>query len=189
VKSLPHKSEVLNARLADRFGVTYHVSPVLMYVRGLMSKYPSGAECPTGWLLDVGNVRGARIVNRVGKVDSLSVPPDESEFSNEKLIAALCQLGLREELQSLRVAAQLISAGRVDRARLRNLIVRERLQPVLGALACQALIVEPDHPEWSWIRNCCPAHASHSPLLHWSRLAEPVPDKRHVASGKWRLVA
>lgn len=187
---LPHlHKEVSSARLADRFGMTYHISPVLMRVKGLMEKYPSGAMCPTGWLMDVGNARGARIVNRVGHVDSQFVPPDEVELSNDELIAALCQLGLREELQSLRVAAQFISAGRLNREQLRKLIVRERLQPVLGALAYQALIVEPDHPEWLWIRDCCATHTRHIPLLHWSRLAEPIPNDRHCASGKWRLVA
>ena len=188
MKELPHKDVPLS-RLADRFGMSYHVSPVLMYVKGLMAKYPSGASCPTGWLIDVGNARGARIVNRVGDCDDQFIPPDESEFSNDELIAALCQLGLREELQSLRIAAQFISAGRLERDRLRMLIDRERLQPVLGTLADQALIVEPRHPEWLWIQECCGRRAKHTPLLHWSRLAEPIPNDRHVASGKWRLVA
>lgn len=182
-------NEVSGLRLADRFGMTYHIAPVLMHVTGLMVKYPSGALCPTGWLMDVGNARGARIVNRVGDGDEQFIAPDESEFSNDELIAALCQLGLREELQSLRIAAQFISAGRLQRDRLRILIERERLQPVLGALAYQALIVEPCHPEWLWIQDCCAGRASYTPLLHWSRLAEPIPNDRHVASGKWRLVA
>lgn len=177
------------APLAKRLGQTYHVSPLLMRVRRLMKEYPSGADCPTGWLLDVGNARGARIVNRVGKLDASFVPPSLDELSNEELIAALCQMQLPEQLQALRVAAQLISAGGLDRNRLKELMVRERLQYVLGSLAREARHVEPDHPEWLWISEVCGGQPPKVTLLHWTRLAMPIPGHRHVASGKWKLVA
>ncbi len=153
-----------------------------------MQEYPSGADCPTGWLLDVGNARGAGIVNRVGRVDDSFVPPSLDELSNEELIAALCQMQLPEQLQALRVAAQLISAGGLDGNGLEELMVRERLHDVLGSLAREACRVEPEHPEWSWILQRCDGKGSGATLLHWTRLAEPIPDHRHVASGKWRLV-
>lgn len=51
-------------RLADRVGMTYHRSPLLMRVRRLMAHYRTGASEPMGWLLDVANARGWRVVTR-----------------------------------------------------------------------------------------------------------------------------
>lgn len=68
--------------------------------------------------------------------------------------------------------------------------VRERAEPILAELARQALSVEPRHKTWLGIRDLFRGEASlREPLLHWTRLAEPImmPGKPNAAG--WRLVA
>lgn len=175
-------------RFADRLGVTYHRSPLLMKVRLLMDRYPTGASCPLGWLLDVANARGFRVISRVDAPTDLQELP-LPVLSNEEVVAGICLLEQPDEVQALRAAAQIISAGGMDRVLLSRLIVSERLQCVLRALAYAALQVDQNHADWKWIVDECGLDGERVPLLHWTRLAEPIPDDRHVASGKWRLVA
>jgi len=181
-------SQGVAGRLADRLGMTYHRSALLMRIRRLMVDYPTGATDSLGWLLDVANGRGLCIVSRSAAGNAANIP-GEAILSNEELAAALCLLEHPNEVQPLRVTAQLISAAGVDRAQLERLIVCERIQPVLSSLAQQALKVDPEHSEWKWVAEVCGAPQRDTPLLHWTRLAEPVPGVLPVASGKWRLVA
>lgn len=179
---------VVSGRLANRLGLTYHRSPLLMRVRRLMKDFPTGTDEPLGWLLDVANGRGLRIVSRSGFAGTAVIPCEEL-FSCEELAVALCLLEHPDELQPLRVTAQMISAAELKRPRLERLIVCERVQPVLADMAHQALKVAPDHSEWKWVAQVCGPPQQGTPLLHWTRLAEPVPGSLPVASGSWRLVA
>jgi hypothetical protein len=176
-------------RLADRLGTTWHISPLAMKVRRLKEKYPSGAIKDEDWLIDLANARGAMVISRVGVSEDLFRAPPENEFSTEELIVAICLSGYEDRLQSLRLAAQLISRDRFDRARLGRLIRQERVEAVLGALAREALHVDPTHDGWRFVHRLCDSKATRTTLLHWTRLAQPIPDDRRVASGVWRLVA
>lgn len=181
-------TEAVSGHLANRLGLTYHRSPLLMRVRRLLQGFPTGADEPLGWLLDVANGRGLRIVSRSG-FDGTAEIPGAEVFPDEELAVALCLLEHPDELQPLRVTAQMISAARLNRARLERLIICERVQPVLADMARQALKVAPDHADWNWILQVCGPPPQSRPLLHWTRLAEPVPGTLPVASGRWRLVA
>ena len=90
----------------------------------------------------------------------------------------------------IRLAAQLISRGDFDPAALRRLAARERVEPILAALASLALKVEPDHPHWLAVAAMFPQDPSlREPLLHWSRLAQPVLKDGRCNAAAWRLVA
>lgn len=178
-----------NRRLADRLGVTWHVSPLWMRVKQLMQKYPTGAVNADDWLIDITNLRGANIVNRPGVNLIESACPSEDQFPLEEVIVGLCLLGNEDRLQSLRLAAQLISRGGYDVDALVRLVRRERVEPIIGSLALGALRADAHHRNWTLLANAFGEKAARAPLLHWTRLAEPIPDHRHVASGKWRLVA
>ena len=111
-------------------------------------------------------------------------------MSNEELVVALCQLNSLDRPQILRLAAQMISRGGLNLELLRKAALRERAEPVLAELARQALKVQPDHRSWSAIRDLFPDQpALREPLLHWTRLAEPIMKKGKPNAAGWRLVA
>ncbi len=66
----------------------------------------------------------------------------------------------------------------------------ERTEPVLLELSKQALKVDPEHPSWVRIHRAF-RHAGplREPLLHWTRLAEPVMRHGRVNAERWELVS
>ena len=116
-------------------------------------------------------------------------PPGE-QLSNAELIAALCQLQGLDQPQILRLAAQLISRGSFDAAELLRLAERERVEPILRELARLALHVEPTHAHWRVVAEMFPRGAPlREPLLHWTRLAQPVLQDGRCNAASWELVA
>jgi hypothetical protein len=177
--------------LAQRLGLTVHVSAFRMRVKRLSQLYPSAtASSLEDWLLDVANCRGARIVIREPARPLGFQPPPRSEFRDEELVIAICMLQGVDQPQLLRLAAQLISRNVLELPVLIRLAIRERVGPVLKALAQAALKVEPTHAAW----RCLARTFEHSPVphdvvMHWSRMAQPVMAKGRVNAASWRLVA
>jgi hypothetical protein len=176
--------------LGQRIGKTVHVSPLRFKVRRLMQAYPSStATCVEHWLIDTANHRGARIVRRPDPPRRFD-PPDAAIFPNAELIVSLCQLQCLDQPQILRLAAQIISRQDFDATSLRRVAVRERVEPILAELGRMALHVDPDHPAWRRIvATFQTARATREPLLHWSRLAQPVMRNGRCNAESWRLVA
>ena len=159
--------------LAQRLGQTVHVSLLRRKVLGLQKLYPGlNPPCLEDWLLDLANHRGARSVSR--SVDSLNAKweaPSEEELSNTELVVAICQPQNRDRPQWFRVAAELISAGRVDVGELLFLVRKERCERILAELSKQALIAETENPIWSEIQDAfCDVAPLSDALIHWSRL-------------------
>jgi hypothetical protein len=177
--------------LADRLGKTVHVSPLRFRLLRLTAAYPSpGAACLEDWLVDVANARGARVVTRPHPPSACFVPPSETALSNEELVVAICQLQCLDRPQMLRLAAQLVSRDAVDIRRLVNLALRERVGVVLAELARQALRIDPVHAGWSSILETFRRERPPSePLLHWTRLAEPIMRDGRCHAAGWKLVA
>ena len=177
--------------LAERLGMTRHVSPLRRRVERLALQWPApDARCVEDWLVEVANARGARIVVRPGGPAPGFRPPDPGVLSNEELVVALCQPNCLDRPQILRLAAQLISRGAIYPAALRLTAARERAEPVLAELARQALKVDPQHAIWREIaRNCRSSRPLREPILHWTRLAEPVMKNGRCNAASWRLVA
>ncbi|MBI5527729.1 MAG: hypothetical protein HY897_15470 [Deltaproteobacteria bacterium] len=177
--------------LAERLGTTVHESPLRWKLRSLLDEFPSEtAGCLEDWLIDAANVRGAHVVVRpVPPPEGFSGPP-ETRLGNEELVVAICQPHCLDRPQMLRLAGQLISRGAVEPGRLALTARRERTGGVLAALAETALRVEPDHPTWRALRE---AFAGEPPLkdvlLHWTRLAEPVPSAGAPNARFWKLAA
>ena len=176
-------------RLAERLGTTWHVSPLKMKLARLMPAHPTGAATLDDWLIDQANIRGARVLTRPDADLCDSEPPGEDALSSEELIVGICLACNEDRLQTLRLAAQLISRGDCDMPKLVRLIRMERVEPVIGSLATAVLRIQPQHACWSELARVFGNQSARVPLLHWTRLAEPVPNSRHVASGAWRLVA
>jgi hypothetical protein len=169
-------------------GLTVHVSPQDFRLRKLRDQSGAGALTLDQWLVDVANQRGARVVERHPGAAEAFAPVSPEDLSNEEFVVALCQPGRADEPQMLRPAAQLISRGAVDPKQLVFLARRERAEPILKALALQALRVDPTHPVWSLLAT---AFASiplpRAPVLHWTRLAIPV---NGIRTGRdWELVS
>lgn len=177
--------------LAERLGRSFHISPLRIRVQRLSEQYPSsGCECLEDWLLDVANSRGARIVVRNPPPPPFNTPPPEAELSNAELITTICQLQGRDRPQLLRVAAQLISRGAVDLPALERLALRERTAPILATLAREALKADSSHPGWNELaRRFASVPPLREPLLHWTRLAEPVMAGGRCNAASWRLVS
>lgn len=180
-----------SSTLARRLGVTTHVSPLRFRLERLRREHPSpGAPCLEDWLLDVANARGARFVTRRPPAAPDFIPPPPEAFSNEELVVAICQPHNLDRPQMLRAAAQLISMQAVDARALLAAARRERVEPVLAELARQALRVAPEHSLWRALAAGL-AHipAPRDPILHWTRLAVPMPDARGCNAKAWILIA
>lgn len=140
------------------------------------------------WLVDVANARGAKVVTGPGGGETIS-PPDEANLSNEELVVGILLPQNLDRPQMLRLAAQLISREAVEFATLRRLAVEERIERVLAALARQALLVAPEHALWGKLAGTFgDAKPLRSPLLHHTRMAEPVPVDGRVNAARWSLV-
>jgi len=145
------------------------------------------AQVLEDWLIDAANARGARIVTRSN--DSISLP-DEFGLSNEELVVGILLPQNLDRPQMLRLAAQLISREAVEFRELRLLAVQERIERILAELARQALRVAPDHALWRKIDTVFGSQKPlGSPLLHYTRMAEPVPVGGRVNAQRWSLVA
>lgn len=170
--------------------MTTHVSALRLKLQRLQKRYPSGsARCLEDWLLDVANARGAQVVVRAQEPDPNFRPPPLEELSNEELVVAICQPQALDRPQMLRLAAQLVSREAVAASRLCLMAERERAELVLGELAWQALRVDSQHKLWRILAERFPRRDLRSPILHWTRLAEPVMEKGQSRPRGWRLAA
>jgi hypothetical protein len=141
------------------------------------------------WLIDVANQRGARSVRRPAPPSNFTAPGD-AVLSGAELIVALCQLQCLDQPHILRVAAQLISRGAFDATQLRRIAVMERVEPILQGLSRLALHVDPASQYWRTVGGMfAPTGSLREPLLHWSRLAQPVMQNGHCNAASWELLA
>lgn len=178
-------------RLADRLGVNYHVSPLRHRLEKLSRRYSlPDKTCIEDWLIAVAHHRGFRIIRKPAGFECLVEAPEIRDFSNEELVVAFCQSECIDEPQILRLPAQIISRKGLNIEELMLVARRERACRVLAELARQAVKVEPNHEHWAlihkYLNNEKPLS---SPLLHWSRLAEPVMNNGRYNADKWVLVA
>lgn len=179
-----------NNTLAKRMGWTVHVSPLRMKLCRLWKRDQWDAKVLEDWLVDIANARGARLVTRNPETHRATRAVSESELSNAELAVGLLLTQNLDRPQILRLAAQLISADAVSFDELKLLAVQERVERVLAELARQALRVEPKHSLWSKIAEAFQTcEVPRQPLLHYTRLAEPVPVNGRVNAQCWRLVA
>lgn len=190
----PGYDEVMGteAVLAQRLGVTSHVSLLRMKLRRLMDRYPvEDAETLEDWLLDLANARGVTVVCRsLSKLEKAAQPlPGMEEVSNAELVTGICQFQGLDRPQWLRAAAQLLTRKAVDLAELKLLARRERIERVLAELARQALMVDSGHKVWREIAETFQGEAPlRDSLVHWSRLAEPVMEPGRPNAAGWKLV-
>ena len=180
-----------SSSLAERLGVSTPITPLHFEIQHWMERYPSpGALRVEDWLLDVANVRGADYVVRVPPRDPAFQGPSREEFSDEDLVAAICRPSNLDRPPMIRAAAQLISKGRMDVDRLWLALRREKTERVISEIARQAVRIAPLHPLWSrLLEQSQHARPTRSPILHWTRLAVPVPDAHGVNAASWRLIA
>ncbi len=140
------------------------------------------------WLAGVAHHRGLRVVSPPEEILRAVRDPGTDIFPDEELVAALCLLQTRDRPQILRLAAQRISRGGLDLKQLRRLARRERIESILRELCALALRVEPEHPEWKRLQSLLPdTPPLRSPLVHWSRLAEPVMRYPRLGATGWKL--
>ncbi len=179
---------VLSARrLGERLGMAIHQSPLRFKILRLMARTGFGGSAED-WLVAVANERGWRVV--FPAVPIPIHPPTPEEFSDEELAAGLCLLQSLDRPPLLRLAAQGISRGRLNMPRLLRLAEMERLTPILRAIGEQALRVEPRHPVWLAVMTALPSGpALREPLVHWTRLAEPIMLPGRPNPTGWKLVA
>jgi hypothetical protein len=116
-------------------------------------------------------------------------PPGRDKLTDEELVIGLLLLQNINSPQVIRLAAQLISRGELNRRELARLAVLERVGFVLGSLAQEALRADPEHALWSWLRKVFQNETGPAaPLLHYTRLAEPVMQGGRYNAEKWQLV-
>jgi hypothetical protein len=174
--------------LGERLGLAFHESPLRFKIRRLMGVPVVPGRTEEDWLVSVANQRGLRVV--FPATPWVVRVPAPQDFSDEELVAALCLLQSRDRPQILRLAAQRISRGALDLARLVRLAVMEHSAPVLRELCIQALRVEPAHPYWRALSSSLPpTRPLREPLLHWTRLAEPIMQAGQPNAHGWKLVA
>lgn len=183
-------SDELNASLAKRLGTSSHVSPLRMKVERLRNQLPvMHSSTLEDWLVDLANTRGARIVTRPGDPYHQFEGPSVEAISNEELVVSICQLQCLDRPQMLRLAAQMVSAQSVEVGSLLRIAVRERVERVLAELSRNALRIDPHHTTWKAIYAAI-GHLPpfRFPLLHWTRMAHPVPTNGICTGRHWTLV-
>lgn len=171
-------------------GMTVHVSCLDRKLNRLSREYPSPtAEKVEDWLVDVANARGANIVRRDTPPGTSFAPPPKVIFSDEELIVSICMLQRLDRPQSLRLAAQMISRGKITLNLLSRLAAMERTGVVLGEMARQALKVDPKHSIWRKLHEKFSTERElRSPVIHWQRLAWPIMSEKGYNAKSWRLV-
>jgi hypothetical protein len=177
--------------LGDRLGIIRHISPLRMKVRRLMGVYPSPGDdpAPEDWLMDVAIRRGLnQFVRDSANGRSFHAPPLDA-FPMHELVVALCYTGGLDRPQLIRMAGLLVSRYEFDMPALIRLVELERAEMIMAELAQAALRCDPVHRRWQilWERFSGFAGTS-SPVIHWSRLAEPITGKFHRIEG-WRLAS
>lgn len=177
--------------LAQRLGKSVHISGLDYKLERLRTQFPStDADFIEDWLVDVANARNLRVVERPRQAGWSFPAPSLADLSNEELAVAICHLGRLDRPQMLRLAAQSISRQILEFRSLRLLAERERVEPVFGELARQALRADPHHDLWQKIATAFPIQSPlRGPILHWTRLAEPVMAHGRFNAESWRLVA
>ena len=177
--------------LARRLGLTEHLSPLRFKLARLWRAWPcEGCSCIEDWLVAIANARGARVVVLPHADSACMTLPGTEILSTEELVVALCQPNGLDRPQVLRLAAQFVSRGSLRLAPLRLIAVRERAGVVLAELSRQALRVEPLHAVWLSVQAAFADQPPlREPLLHWTRLAEPVMVRGRCNAERWELVA
>ena len=177
--------------LAERLGKTYHVSPLRFKLQRLAQSYPiSRASGLEEWMVAVANHRGYRVVVRNTQDLTVTPLPEETVLTNEELAVGFCQLQCQDVPQILRLAAQMISRGRLDLQKFFLIGKRERVEPVVAELARLALKVDPEHPIWTRIHDQYHEEPIlREPLLHWSRLCAPAKPQGGYDPRQWVLVS
>lgn len=174
--------------LAERLGCSVHVSFLRMKLQRLFQENSGNAPLLEDWLVDVANARGARVVTRPGATGSILAPRES--LSDEELVVGILLLQNLDRPQMLRLAAQLISREAVRFAELHRLAVLERVERVVAELARQALRAAPEHPLWRKLaERFAQEKPFRAPLLHYTRLAEPVMKDGRVNAERWSLVS
>ena len=134
--------------------------------------------------------RGFRIVRLPGIDSEIQNTPSLDVISNEELAVAMCQTESIDEPQMLRLPSQMISRKTLDIQKVILVARRERATRILAELSRQALKVEPMHDHWRETHKRLGEERGFSePILHWSRLAEPVMNNGRFNADKWVLVA
>lgn len=174
--------------LAQRLGRTAHVSLLRMKLRKLWRASPGSTEFLEAWLVEVANARGARIVVREEPSANFGSPRFD-ELTNEELVIGLLLLQNIDSPQIVRLAAQLISRGNLNLKELVRLAVHERVEFLLADLAREALKADANHVLWKSIRNSFQRErALDFPILHYTRLGQPIMQRGRYNAEKWLLV-
>lgn len=156
-----------------------------------MQSYPAPGDdpLPEDWLLDVAISRGLRqFVRDSAKEQPFNAPPLDA-FPMHELVVALCYTGGLDRPQLIRLAGLIISRYEIDLTALVWLVKLERAEMVMAELAQAALRCDPEHPRWKALwEKFSGCSGSSSPIIHWSRLAEPITGKFHRVEG-WKLAS
>lgn len=175
--------------LAQRLGITAPCSVLLWKLRRLRREFPvADAGDLESWLVELAHSRGFHAIQR--RTEALSFPITLEQLCNEELAVALLHPSLRDEPQLMRPAAQIISRGVVDAAKLTAIAEQASASRILANLAMQAMKAAPAHAVWNSVsvalENAAPLREN---VIHWTRLAEPVMKPRGPHNGEWRLIA
>ena len=141
-------------------------------------------------MVGLANDRGFKVVQSPLRTAECPSLPEPDQLSNEELAVGMCQTECLDIPQMLRLPAQIISRKSIDIDMLLLVATRERAERVLAELSRQAIKLDPQHEFWRRINDSfADRQGFSSPILHWTRLAEPVMKDGRCHAGKWRLVA
>jgi hypothetical protein len=102
------------------------------------------------------------------------LPPQLRQLSNEELGTALCLPHFGQAPNSLRIAAEIISAKNVSPQRLGHLAAQERCVPEIAYIARCGQAAEAENPFWTELLARLPKEKLKQPVRHmphWSRFA------------------
>ena len=144
----PSPSTVVKPTLAEKLGMTSHVSPLLRKLKkhGLATPEEIAAAA-------VG--RGCWHYAGLTALEGITTK-DTSAISDEELAIALLSPCHPYEPMLIRIGSQMLSGRNSDPLELARLAVMERCEPVLRYIAECGKKTEPDLPFWQTILNNLP---------------------------------
>ncbi len=174
---------------AFALGITAPLTPFLFRLQRVKNALPEWNTISiSDWLVAIANGRGFYAAVPASNLP-LASDPGSDVLPNEEIAIGLIHPRLEHRPLAMRLAVQLITRGELDVTRLILLARREASSRILAELARLALRVDAHHPIWRALgQQFSDERPLAAPLIHWSRLAEPISSTGRTADG-WRLVA
>lgn len=131
--------------LAERMGMTAHISPLLQKARRLGLSQPADLE-------QLALTRGLSYFGKPTVMTQISI----ELFSNEELAVALICPSAPYSINRIRMAAALLAGNSISPRKIIKLAQQERCEPIIKHISKCGMMIEPDRAPWKQLYEAMP---------------------------------